>query len=97
MYQSANQPVSTEHVILTLTRALVKTSGKDPTAIHLVSACNKVDAYIVMILQQLCHLHIYISVCEPACVHGTCGADHTCQCEDKWEGPDCNTPSECLP
>ena len=36
LYQSVSLPVSMEHVVL-ITHVNVKTSGKDPTAIHLVS------------------------------------------------------------
>ena len=33
--------------------------------------------------------------CNPACDHGTCDRDtFSCICEDKFEGPACNNPSE---
>ena len=81
-------------------------------AAQLYNICMVINIHLMMTRMMSKHVVVHVmqlnrynkmticsltSVCEPACVHGTCDPDtHTCSCEDKWEGPDCNTPGECM-
>lgn len=66
-----------------LIRAHVTTDGKGTYAKDVLMLSQSV------INVEFNNLLLFLAICNPSCVHGTCSAPDTCVCDRMWEGTLC--------